>query len=243
MANPQKIKAKVKEIIAYGHQVYKLIFETEKRFPRFKAGQFLHLTLDDFDPTTGYWPESRVFSIAGCSEDKKIMSIVYSVKGTYTSRMEMELSPDKEVWLKAPYGEFIIPNFLGKGESIVLVAGGTGISPFVPFLREVQNEDNIYLFYGIKNRDVFIFNEELQAASISKKLDISIFFEENENESFFDFKINKGVLNIPYILEKVKDQQEKIFFISGPPVMIDLFKMQLMNSGIKKSKIIIDEWG
>jgi len=81
LANPQKIKAEVKEIISYGRQVYKLVFKTEKKMPRFKAGQFLHLTLDNFDPTTGFWPESKVFSIASCSDDRKEVSIVFLILG------------------------------------------------------------------------------------------------------------------------------------------------------------------
>jgi len=63
LANPQKIKAEVKEIVSYGSQVYKLIFKTEKKFPRFKAGQFWHLTLDNFDPTTGFWPRQYQLKI------------------------------------------------------------------------------------------------------------------------------------------------------------------------------------
>ena len=33
------------------------------RAPRFRPGQFLHLALDAYDPS-GFWPDSRVFSIA-----------------------------------------------------------------------------------------------------------------------------------------------------------------------------------
>ena len=66
MANPQMLK----DINSYGNHVYKVVFSLEKKFARFKAGQFLHLTLEGFDLTTEFWPESRVFSINSCSENR-----------------------------------------------------------------------------------------------------------------------------------------------------------------------------
>lgn len=152
MANPQKIKAEVKEIVSYGSQVYKLVFKTEKKMPRFKAGQFLHLTLDNFDPTTGFWPESRVFSIASCSDDRKEVSIVYSVKGAYTKKIEDTLSKGSPVWLKAPYGEFIISKYIQDDETAVLIAGGTGVSPFIPYLKKAGISNPIQLNYGLRNK-------------------------------------------------------------------------------------------
>ena len=63
MATPQKIRCQVQQITAHGDHVYTVDLTPERPVPRFRPGQFLHLTLDDYDPS-GFWPESRVFSIA-----------------------------------------------------------------------------------------------------------------------------------------------------------------------------------
>ena len=63
MGNPQKIKAKVKDLISYGNGVYMLIFQLEKKFPRFKAGQFTHLTVDPYDPVSGYCLNQEYFQL------------------------------------------------------------------------------------------------------------------------------------------------------------------------------------
>jgi ferredoxin-NADP reductase len=76
--------------------VYTLEFSSEKRF-KFAPGEFLHLALDEYDPS-GAWPESRCFSIQTCPEEEKI-KITYAVKGRFTQRMEQELSVGKSVWL------------------------------------------------------------------------------------------------------------------------------------------------
>jgi len=245
MANPQKLKAQVKEIIPYGRQVYKLLLSVEKKLPRFKAGQFLHLTLDNFDPTTGFWPESRVFSIASASEDRKVVSIVYSVKGSYTQRMEEKLSVGETVWLKAPYGEFIIPNHLKDGDKAVLIAGGTGVSPFIPFLNEVRGDIVIELNYGLRHKDLMIFEHELNNAAVQNNFLLNLYLEEPADSLPVSghVNINQGMLSISSILKATNDANKSVFFISGPPAMIESFKKQLINSDISEEKIIIDEWG
>jgi ferredoxin-NADP reductase len=246
MANPQKIRATVKSISDYGRQVYKVDFVTEKRMPRFKAGQFLHLTLDEFDPTTGFWPESRVFSIASCSKDRKSVTIVYSVKGMYTKKMEEALSEGCEVWLKAPYGELVIPNHINDGETAVLIAGGTGISPFIPFLEEVPETVKVQLNYGLRSLDLIIFDDELKQALDNGQVAMNLFLEQpTEGTGFYSGNtvVNEGMLSIEKILSKCPAVETSKFFISGPPTMIELFKQQLINSNISEEKIIIDEWG
>ena len=245
MANPKKLKAKVKEIIPYGDHVYKVVFETEKKFPKFKAGQFLHLTLDNFDPTTGFWPESRVFSIASCSDGRKEVTIVYSVKGVYTQKMEKLLAVGKPVWLKAPYGEFIIPNYIGDDQEAVLIAGGTGVSPFIPYLKQADISTKIQLNYGLRNKDLMIFEDDLEVVLGQGNFHLNMYLEEMSDNLPVsgNLTVKEGLLSVNSILEGVKDKEKSIFFISGPPGMIELFQKQLIKSGIEKEKIIIDEWG
>ena len=117
MSNPVKLKAQVLSVKSFGPDTYSVKFKPEVSPPRFKAGQFLHLTIDEYDPAGGFWPESRVFSIAsapGMSE----LEIVYSVKGRYTRRMADHLSSGREVWLKLPYGNFIIDSSIAPRQDV-----------------------------------------------------------------------------------------------------------------------------
>ena len=90
MGNPLKMKCKVTHISKSGDGVYSIELGPEGRLPRFKPGQFLHLSVDDYDPAGGFWPESRVFSIAS-RYGSSALRIVYSVKGKYTRLMEERL--------------------------------------------------------------------------------------------------------------------------------------------------------
>ncbi len=55
--------------------------------------------------------------------------------------------------------------------------------------------------------------------------------------------VMEGLLSVNSILDGIQDKDKSVFFISGPPVMIKLFQQQLIQSGIEKEKIVIDEWG
>src|SRR5699024_1464423 len=113
-----------------GERVYTLVLRPERRVPRFRAGQFLHLALDRYDPT-GFWPESRVFSIASPPDGRDEVRITYAVKGGFTSRMEAEAVEGREVWIKLPYGDFVVD----AAADVALFAVGTGVTAFTAFLE------------------------------------------------------------------------------------------------------------
>lgn len=126
MGNIQKLPCRVQKIIDHGDRVYTVELLPERPLPRFKAGQFLHLALDDYNPSC-FWPESRVFSIASSPTQRYYLRISYSVKGSFTTRMENDLHEGMLVWVKLPYGDFVIRD----NGDVVLLAGGTGITAFI----------------------------------------------------------------------------------------------------------------
>jgi len=101
MAAAQKLACVVEEILDHGEHVYTLVLRPERPAPRFRAGQFLHFALDPYDPT-GFWPESRVFSIASSPESRELVRITYAVHGAFTARMEREIKRGARVWIKLP---------------------------------------------------------------------------------------------------------------------------------------------
>jgi ferredoxin-NADP reductase len=250
MPNPSKIKAVVESVTAYGEGTYAVTMRPEGRLPRFKAGQFLHLSVDDYDPAGGFWPESRVFSIAS-RPGAETASIVYSVKGKYTKKMESTLSPGKELWLKLPYGEFIVDACIGPGQDVVLVAGGTGISPYIPYLEGLVEAGSgaegrtIALYYGARQRSYVLFRDPIErcaAALPGFRATITIENESSEGLAIAGAKLMEGRLSIDAIFEETRNLRDPVFFLSGPPAMIRLFKERLAAKGVSGDNVKIDEW-
>src|SRR4029077_3859539 len=119
----RKIPCVVRGITDHGERVYTVELEPSMPAPAFKPGQFLHLAIDRYDGA-GFWPESRVFSIASSPRNRDRLTITYAVKGAFTTRMERELVPGARVWVKLPYGEFVVD----ASSDAVLFAGGTGVT-------------------------------------------------------------------------------------------------------------------
>ena len=126
----QKLECVVEQVIAHGEGVYSAVLRPERPLPRFRAGQFLHLAIDPYDPT-GFWPESRVFSIASAPSDRECVRITYAVHGPFTTRMADTVVEGRNVWIKLPYGDFVIDD----RDDVALFAGGTGITAFTAFLE------------------------------------------------------------------------------------------------------------
>ena len=105
--SPRRIPVVVKSITKHAEDIRSFELLPKKPFPRFKPGQFLHFTIDPYDQS-GHWPESRVFSIASPPSDKERLRITISKKGSYTTRIFNELKEGDEIWVKLPYGDFIV---------------------------------------------------------------------------------------------------------------------------------------
>lgn len=242
MPLPRKVEVLVRKIINHGGSVYTLEFEISPAYTRFRPGQFTHLTIEPYRPSDGYWPESRVFSIAS-PPNADFVRVVYSVKGRYTSRIRDVLGLGSKCWLKLPYGEFIVDSELITGDVVVLVAGGTGISPFIPFLLGEncgRFEKDVFLFYGMRDPSLVIFDRELELAEANfPSLKIVLFSEKQTTDKRFqigrlDFKMIWRVID--------RHGGNPVFFLSGPPGMIDSFKKSLINIGLSEACIRIDQW-
>lgn len=181
MANPRKIRCLVESITDHGGHVYTVDLAPASPVPPFKPGQFLHLTVEDYDPAS-FWPESRVFSIASSPHERNRLRICYSVKGRYTGKMEQVLAPAREVWVKLPYGDFVID----EASDAVLIAGGTGISAFTAFLEALtpETKQKVTLIYGARNPELFLFQEMILSQNDRVPGFNVIFFTETADASF-----------------------------------------------------------
>ncbi|CAO80531.1 FAD-dependent oxidoreductase [Candidatus Cloacimonas acidaminovorans] len=209
-----------------------------KRLPKYKPGQFLHLTLDYYDPAKN-WPESRVFSIANYDPEVKTLRIIYSVKGKYTKLMNDNLQENQQVWVKMPYGDF---TFNSITDNMIFIAGGTGITPFLSYLESIKYkipDKNIWLFYGAKEKNCMVGEELIDnIVLVNPRFKVKKYLEYKSGNERYEM----GKLEADKILEELQSIGEADFYISGPPEMIQYFKQSIIDAGIKQEFIHIDAW-
>lgn len=243
MPTPTKTKALLTDVTQFAEDLFRLDFEVDRKHTRFKPGQFLHLTLEEFDPTQAYWPESRVFSI--CSAPKSdTISVIYSVKGAYTTRMQDELSEGNEYWLKLPYGDFIIEQLVPEGDTAVLIAGGTGISPYVSYLEQGLAQGagrQMYLAYAVRSPERLAFPDLLRRVRDTGAITQRVWSETDGADNAL--VTDHGLLDLDAVVADVKELPTPHYLLSGPPGMLDAFSSRLKTDhGVDERFIHIDEW-
>ena len=271
MSTPRKLRCSVQSLTDHGGRVYTVDLAPASPVPPFKPGQFLHLTVDDYDPS-GFWPESRVFSIASSPRDRRRLRICYSVKGRYTTKMEQALAPGREVWVKLPYGDFVIDG----ASDAVLIAGGTGISAFTAFLEALtpESRQKVTLIYGARNQELFLFQEMILSQLARVPGFKVMLFNETAAPSFasqmaalppppqcLPGRINLSAVLAPLISDlrpptsvpgpltsdlrpptSVPAPLTSAFYLSGPPAMLKALGADLRSKGIAPENIRTDAW-
>lgn len=204
--------------------IYTLVMSSLGKPFKFYPGQFLHLAIDSDYDGIGQWPESRCFSIQS-SPDEHTLKITYSVKGSFTQKMEQQLKPLSKVWLKLPYGNlFTQPHHK---ENCVFIAGGTGITPFLSLFNHSSFDEyiNPCIYLGFKSPDFNIYQNELEQIK-----DKTTIFYENE----------VGQIDMKKIFEN--HGTNSCYFLSGPPEMIKSFKIYLLEQKVSETNLLTDDW-
>ncbi len=225
----RRLAAEVERVVDHGDHVYTVTLAPGSPAPAFRPGQFLHLALDPFEPG-GFWPESRVFSIASSPTARDRLAITYAVKGAFTTRMERELAPGRAVWVKLPYGEFTVD----PSRDAVLFAGGTGVTAFTAFLGSLPADcaRRVALFYGARTPDLFVYGPFVsgRAAEVIG-LDVRLVCEATD-----------GRLSASAAWPKIEVLDHPVFYLSGPPAMLTALTAQLRERGAHEADIRTDAW-
>ena len=225
----RRLPCEVERVVGHGDHVYTVTLAPGSPAPAFRPGQFLHLALDPFEPG-GFWPESRVFSIASSPTERDRLAITYAVKGAFTSRMERELAPGREVWVKLPYGEFTVD----PSRDAVLFAGGTGVTAFTAFLASLPagGARRVALFYGARTPDLFVYGEFVTQRAIEVAgLDVHLVCEATE-----------GRLSVAGAWPVIESLDRPLAYLSGPPAMLTALMAQLQARLVPQEEIRTDAW-
>lgn len=195
---------------------------------KYNPGQFLHLALDEYDPSK-QWPESRCFSMQS-PPDQDTIKITFAAKGKFTERMARELVPGKVIHVKLPYGDIFSAEH-DKDRS-VFVAGGTGITPFLSLFTsgEFAAYKGPKLYFGVRNPSHHLYAADLdKARGLNPSFTVTLLDEEKD-----------GRLDIGKIF--TANGPSAVYFISGPPVMIKSFRSSLAANGVPAENIRTDDW-
>jgi len=155
--------------------------------------------------------------------------------------MEQELMEGKTVWIKLPYGDFVIQ----LTTDVVLLAGGTGITAFTAFLSSLSDNaaKKVFLAYGARTADLLIYRTPIdECAKKAQYLRRWYFVEKGRVDSALRGPMILGKLSVREIWRQIDNPLASTFYLSGPPDMINTISRDLKERGIKMDAIRVDAW-
>ena len=162
--------------------------------------------------------------------------------------MESALAPGRTVWVKLPYGEFVIDS----SQDAVLIAGGTGLSAFTAFLENLEPDSirRVFLAYGARTPSLFLFQDLLRARLEAVPGFQVLFFTETPDPAFAEAlaawprspRCLPGRLAAATILQDLNVGEPRAVYLSGPPAMLTALTTDLRAQGVPAGQIRIDAW-
>ena len=181
----------------------------------FTAGEYVFVTLTKLDIPDDRGPR-RHFSILNDPQDSGHVKITTRIRDTGFKQTLNALPFGGTVDISTPYGDLILPD--DEKTSVVFIAGGIGITPFMSMLSWMQDDKRqtpVTLLYSNKSRDTTAYFDELQnLAKEMSNFTLVMFMTQDELWSG-----ETGRLDAAKIQKYVPDIQTPIFYIVGPEGM------------------------
>jgi ferredoxin-NADP reductase len=225
-------ETEVLNIVQRTHNVKSFRFRIEKDVD-FKPGQFFFVTIkiDGVERT-------KHFSFSNSPTEKEYVEFTKRITDSEFSKALERLKVGDWARLKMPYGSF---TFGGEYEKIAFLSGGIGITPIrsiCKFATDSMLPTDIVLLYGNDREEDIIFRQDLDNMhSVNKNLRIVYTLTSSD----IDRKIWKGrtgYIDDTMIKEEIPDYRERVFYICGPPRMVESLIDILNNKlGIEENKI------
>ena len=210
-----------------------------RRMPPFMAGQYIALYLE-----IGKIRTSRPYSISSPPNQTGYYDItVRRVEGGLVSNYLLDdVRVGDTLFCSGPAGHFY-HNPLIHHRTMVCIAGGSGITPFMSMIREIEDCNlgrEVFLLYGNTGIDDAIFHEEL--AATASRCDRIHYVPVIENPDT-DFSGHCGYITADIIRDAVAQTEGKSFFVCGPKGLYDFCLPELDGLGIPERQIRREMYG
>lgn len=207
----------------------------------FLPGQFIVLYLinpPEDDPKGNF----RTFSIASAPFEDNLM-ISTRMGGSIFKKILNDLPEGTQVKIRGPAGSFILDE--RDGRPAVFLVGGIGITPVRSILLQAVRDGiqrKISVFYSNRKPEDSAFLDELMLLEKDRPLIKIIPTMTDMEESGEEWEGERGFINEEMINRYVPDPLGCVFYIVGPPSMVDAMKGLIRRMGIEESFIRTEEF-
>lgn len=233
-----KLILALQEKIKIAPDIYDFTFTPSQKFT-YTPGQYLEWTLSHPSPDSR--GNRRYFTLASSPTEKNLrIGIKFGDKLSSFKKSILLINQDTPVVASQLAGDFVLPKDPDK--KLVFIAGGIGITPFrsmVKYLLDTSQKRVVTIFYSNKLSSDIVYSDIFTQAF--NQLGIKTIYTLTDLGRIpSDWNGKKGYVNGQMIKEEIPDYKERLFYISGPHLLVTAMENILKNSGITNDHIKVD---
>lgn len=222
-------------------KTFRFVEPSADRLPfDFLPGQFLQV---EVEPQFAK-PVRRSYTISSSPTQRAYveLTIKREEQGVVSRYLHDQVKVGDFIKITGPFGAF---TFTGSdAESIVLIAGGVGITPMMSVLRYLTDTawpGEIFFVYGARSTDEFVFRAELeQLERRHEKLHVFAAMHRSPGTVWLG---PEGNISREMLQGAVPDIVSRRVHLCGPPPMMTAMKRLLIELGVPEAQIHTEAFG
>jgi len=227
-----EFQATVSDVIHHSDSTVSLYLDIENREDlAFLPGQYMNLQV----PGTS---EERSYSFSsGTQDDHASFMIRITPNGVMSDYLSKEAKAGDELKLTGPFGSFFLRP---PQRRLLLLAGGTGLSPLLSILEKMVTDEvsqPVHLVYGVSN-DIDLVGLELLEAYAEKLPNFTYNYCVSNPETVHE--------NIGYVTGFIEDEHladgDVDVYLCGPPAMVNAVEGWFTEEGITPANFYFERF-
>jgi benzoate/toluate 1,2-dioxygenase reductase subunit len=216
-----KFAATVIKVEAHNDAAIVLELDVDATAPVFLPGQYVNIDV----PGSG---QHRSYSFSSAPGESKISFLIKKIPGGVMSTWLESAQAGNKVELTGPLGSFYLR---AVERPLLLLAGGTGLAPFLSMLEvlaRANSQQKVHLIYGV-TRDLDLVQVDAIDAYVAKLPNFTYSTVVAETDSTHP---RKGWVTQHMPAEAVNDGNVDVY-LCGPPPMVDAVRKHFDDNGVK----------
>ncbi|MGQ9569581.1 MAG: ferredoxin--NADP reductase [Thermodesulfovibrionales bacterium] len=218
----KEFETKVIDVIQRTHDIKSFRFAVPEEI-NFRPGQFFVLTIKINGKEA-----TKHFSFSISPTEKGYVEFTKRITSSEFSQALDKLKIGDWARLKLPNGFF---TFEGEYKKIAFLVGGIGITAvrsMCKYACDRKLSTDIILVYGNKSeKDIAFYDDFLQMETDNKNLRVVYTLTDPVEKHTWKGRI--GIINSDMVREEIPDYAERVFYICGPPKMVDHLRSLLFD--------------
>ena len=203
----------------------------------YRPGQAVDLQLVEDTAGQTLANVSHTFSLVSAPHEP-VLTLATRMRDSQYKLALGALSEGAPLWLGEPFGTALVADATER--PLVMIAGGIGITPFMSILRDAahsQKQRPLRLLYSNRRPEDTAFLAELQELERNYPAFAMLATMTNMAASAQDWDGATGYLDEEKISDFCQDLEQPLYFLSGPPALVEAMFDVLEDAGIDEDDI------